>query len=462
MKTSKALAVIALLIAIIPIMGLQCPATPYMVYGWVNDSTGSPVNDTTVTITNLDTGKAFPANTSANSNYYQLILANGTDVNASEVLQFDVTSPDGKQFKVFNHTVNEAEVNNGGLFNYNITLEEAPETPFIIYGWVFYEDDSECLGPTVNVTNTNTSMHWLAETNASSNYYQLILDTTNISAGNVLEFNATDGTQFNVTNHTVTQENITDGGLFNFNLTLLIPEAAPVVKSVEVTPDPVMMNPCSNGDTPITVNATVSDPNGVTDIKNVNITGFNPSISGISLPIEMSKIEDINSTTAKYQATVELPCCTPADTYTVTVEAKDATDATNTSTGTFTAEGTTALSINFDKVSFDGDPGSNNNSGTANITTGEPIANVTSDGNAPIDIGVFASNLTKTGEPDIDGNNMEADVDGLGWNVVKPEYIWDTNLACLDNTSVTFRLDIPIGTPQGDYSGTITLTATTC
>ncbi len=28
-------------------------------------------------------------------NYYQLMLANGTDVNASKILRFNVTSPDG-------------------------------------------------------------------------------------------------------------------------------------------------------------------------------------------------------------------------------------------------------------------------------------------------------------------------------------------------------------------------------
>jgi len=71
-----------------------------------------------------------------------------------------------------------------------------------------------CNGSTVNITNKNTSMHWQAETNATSNYYQLILDTTNVSAGNVLAFNVSDGTQFNTTNHTVTQSEINNGGLF--------------------------------------------------------------------------------------------------------------------------------------------------------------------------------------------------------------------------------------------------------
>ena len=90
----------------------------------------------------------------------------------------------------------------------------------MIYGWVNYSNGNACDNPAVNITNTNTSITWQAETNASFNYYQLILDTLNVSTGNVLSFNATDGTQFNTTNHTVTQDEINNGGIFDFNITI--------------------------------------------------------------------------------------------------------------------------------------------------------------------------------------------------------------------------------------------------
>jgi len=98
----------------------------------------------------------------------------------------------------------------------------APE-PFMVYGYVFYENETACNNPTVNITNLNTSVKWQAETNATSNYYQLVLaNGTNVNASEVLQFNVTspDGSQSNVTNHTVTPDEIASGGIFNFNITL--------------------------------------------------------------------------------------------------------------------------------------------------------------------------------------------------------------------------------------------------
>ena len=57
---------------------------------------------------------------------YQFILANGTDVNASEILRFKVTSPDGNQSNITTYTVTQEDVNNGS-FEYNITL-----APYIV------------------------------------------------------------------------------------------------------------------------------------------------------------------------------------------------------------------------------------------------------------------------------------------------------------------------------------------
>ncbi len=108
----------------------------------------------------------------------------------------------------------------------NITVF-APPTPFFIYGYVFYENGSKCHNPGVNVTNLNASNEWQAKTCAGYNYYQFILNTTNINAGDVLEFNVMDGTQFNTSSYTVTQDEIDNGGLFGFNLMLPTPTPTP-------------------------------------------------------------------------------------------------------------------------------------------------------------------------------------------------------------------------------------------
>jgi hypothetical protein len=124
-----------------------------------------------------------------------------------------------------------------------VASASAPPTPFMIYGYVSYENGGACNNPTVNINNTNTSNEWSTEikTNASYNYYQLMLaNGTDVNASEMLRFNVTSstGNQSNITEHTVTQENITDGGIFNFNITL---EAPP-----EVVINEIMYNPPSD------------------------------------------------------------------------------------------------------------------------------------------------------------------------------------------------------------------------
>jgi hypothetical protein len=97
-----------------------------------------------------------------------------------------------------------------------------PSTPFLIRGYVFYEDDSECNNPVVNITKMGTGIGWQAKVNETSNYYQLMLASGDeIVADETLRFNATsiDGYQWNVTEHTVTQAEVDAGG-FEYNIML--------------------------------------------------------------------------------------------------------------------------------------------------------------------------------------------------------------------------------------------------
>ena len=116
------------------------------------------------------------------------------------------------------------------FFGENISLA----SPFLVSGYVYYENGSECNNPCINVTNLNKSKKWVAETKEGYNYYQLILASgADINASDVLRFNATssDGRQSNITVHTVTLEEIIDGGLFGFNISL----AAPVLKTYTIS-----------------------------------------------------------------------------------------------------------------------------------------------------------------------------------------------------------------------------------
>ena len=121
----------------VKIMGSQPPG-PFLIYGYVFYDNGSDCNNPHVKITNLNTSNKWAAKTSPTSNYYRLMLANGTDIIAGDVLQFEVTGPDGSQSNVTNHTITQQEIDNGGIFNSNISLEAklgifdtgAPESPY--------------------------------------------------------------------------------------------------------------------------------------------------------------------------------------------------------------------------------------------------------------------------------------------------------------------------------------------
>ena len=61
-----------------------------------------------------------------------------------------------------------------------------PPTPFHAYGWVKYSNGTEVLNPNMSITNQNTGENYTVKTNASSNYYQVITSSCNISEGDVL------------------------------------------------------------------------------------------------------------------------------------------------------------------------------------------------------------------------------------------------------------------------------------
>jgi parallel beta-helix repeat protein len=91
------------------------PPTPFVIYGWVNCTDGSPVNDPNVTVTNTNTSDAFIAETNA---YYR-VLTSSDYVSAGNVLHFVVSNSNSIEF---DHTVTSVEMGAGG-FTQNATIE---------------------------------------------------------------------------------------------------------------------------------------------------------------------------------------------------------------------------------------------------------------------------------------------------------------------------------------------------
>lgn len=99
----------------------------------------------------------------------------------------------------------------------------AQPTPFVIYGYVFDLDSNPCNGSTVQITNLNTSVTENAETALTSHFYQIgLVNGTDLNASEVLRIKVTnpEGNQSQTVDYTVTSEDVSTGGNFNFNVTL--------------------------------------------------------------------------------------------------------------------------------------------------------------------------------------------------------------------------------------------------
>jgi hypothetical protein len=95
---------------------------PFMISGYITYEDGTACNGSSVTITNLNTSSEWQAENASDSHYYQLVLASGTDVNATEQLQFQASRAGSEQARLVVYTVSSSDVARGGLLPYNISL----------------------------------------------------------------------------------------------------------------------------------------------------------------------------------------------------------------------------------------------------------------------------------------------------------------------------------------------------
>jgi len=102
-----------------------------------------------------------------------------------------------------------------GFENYLAEEEEPESTPptsFLISGSVNYDNGNPVPNPTVTVRNMDTSEDFTVKTDAGSNCYCVLTDSSHVSAGNAIFINASDGTVYNETSHIVTASEIESGG----------------------------------------------------------------------------------------------------------------------------------------------------------------------------------------------------------------------------------------------------------
>lgn len=160
--------VFGIIVCLMGVAPVIAEPTPFVIYGYVFDSGSNPCNGPTVQILNQNTGASWYAKNATESNYYQLVLANGTDLNASEVLRITVTNPDGNQSKTVDYTGTSEDVNNGGKFNFNLTLETTNTQT-----WYFTSDGKPGDAPIANDTLTHKKdnlMHKGSRTGSGTNF----------------------------------------------------------------------------------------------------------------------------------------------------------------------------------------------------------------------------------------------------------------------------------------------------
>ena len=122
-------------------------------------------------------------------------------------------------FTVIGEGVGALTLSNVKFDDLNTVTVDPPQKPFLIYGCVCYDNGSLCSNPGVSITNLNTSEEWTART--SDSYYQITPTSgIDLNATEILRFNVIDGIKSNVTDHTITTDDVNAGGLFNFNLTI--------------------------------------------------------------------------------------------------------------------------------------------------------------------------------------------------------------------------------------------------
>ena len=132
-KEMAIIGLVSILIATVMIVPAAAQPTPFVINGYTF-AQSAPVDNPTVTVTNLNTNEVFVAKTNESSNYYRLVLKNSSDVKEGDRLRIiakNVTADDTNKYhpngstyivSVTNHTVTSDNITAGGMFNVNLTL----------------------------------------------------------------------------------------------------------------------------------------------------------------------------------------------------------------------------------------------------------------------------------------------------------------------------------------------------
>ena len=249
----------------------------------------------------------------------------------------------------------------------------------------------------------------------------------------------------------------------DISVLIVVSGSAPVISSLSILQDDDTLlpgnqvSPVPNNNKTVSVEATISDENGISDITSAILT-FNKT------NVTMAKKSDINATAAIYTAAFNLSSQFPAGNYSVTARATDFSGLAGAASANFEYLSLIAVDVDTSSIVFFASPGStyevvgdNSSSTTSNIT----IANA---GNTQLDFDIASTNFT-SGSSVIEASRLQYSFNGgyanpqFAGNMTNTKARKDVNLNPGSRTGFSLKLNLPSATAPGNYSGMISLVA---
>ncbi len=253
------------------------------------------------------------------------------------------------------------------------------------------------------------------------------------------------------------------GSSNEIQVTIIVSGSGPAINSMGILTDDdsflpgSQVSPVPKKNKTVSVEAVVSDDNGFADIASV-VLGFNSSA------IAMAKESEINSTAAVYSAVFNLSSSFPAGNYSITVTATDSSGFTANSSSQFEYLTLTAVDVDASSVVFYASPGSTYEVVGDNSTATAANVTLLNSGNVQLDFDVLSTNFT-TGSSIVEASRLQYTFNGnyndaaFGGNMTNTKARKDINLNPGFMRGLSLKLNLPLATTPGNYSGVISLVA---
>ncbi|MFH1063593.1 MAG: hypothetical protein V1729_00770 [Candidatus Woesearchaeota archaeon] len=246
---------------------------------------------------------------------------------------------------------------------------------------------------------------------------------------------------------------------------------APSVDSLIITGDEdnstsgIQILPVPEGQKSVPITVQVSDPDGTASISSVTAKITGPAGPSIHNTIIFTKIQDINSTTAEYAATIMMEFYDSPGEYNITITAQDQSSNT-TSSAAIEYLSMAAIAVDVSALKFEGASlgGTTQITGDFALSTADAptVRNV---GNTHLDIGIYGTDLVD-GTNSIGIGNIRYTFDNdfgssLAGAISKTIQTKAIGLANEQDSVVSlgFQLFVPMTTSEGNYTGNITVVA---